>query len=737
MHWAFPLAATAGLSNFTTKSIDSWPHVRFTTEASSETWPWRTFESSPHTPPHMKITRLGGGLAAGYIFVSPSNVKESDGTMELSGTGFIMSDDGEMVYAAEERNMGFCTEWTGGMTDFRRQDCNGKPCITYWNGCNTRNSHWGHRWGRVTVIDDEYNNFTINPDLDINTMDPATMGQIDVHEHQMTDRTDRRTMVVTSYNNSKHDLSSVGGPKHGWIADSLFYEIDIDTQEVLFEWHGLDHLSLKLSHFAWHTAGGGTKHTPWDWFHINSVQKVGDNYLVSARHHWTIYLVNGKTGRIIWALDGIQGGSFGSIPSQFRWQHHARAHNITKHGMTVSLFNNHVNGPKTLHTQTQGLAFWLPMPANHRHPPVLTRKLQTSSEPLYSGTQGSYEFDIGNGNGLIGYGAVPIAREYGPKGDLRWQAQFGGLNSVQSYRVFKEKWHGTPKDWNPNVVIEDGRIIPTSEKPNRAYVSWNGATDISDWLVFAGKDADHLESIGVVKKKGFETYFEFDRDISCIGVGAVRHGKVIRSSNIACLSDVAGAPEQVPEAGAEGEVDKTATNEGQADDIPSSADEMEKLKMEKQELEAEKEKLEAEKEELEAGTWVAYRRFGNIAAVVVLVVFGVWAFFFFRDRWRQRGYSNVNDQSPDDAGISLGLDTSGYSWRKRNRANREVKSPSLYESVLGELTEDEVKEKYSDTNRYRSADDAEDEEDEVVSANSRSKGHARHRSGIAIDFADV
>lgn len=536
MYWSLPLTAISGIVGFNNTPIikGTHSHVQYVTDEGSEVWPWLQYKTSPHTPPHMNISvNRKEELAPGYVFLDPSDINEADGTEELSGTGFIMTTDGDLVFAGLETGMGFCQYWTAGMTDFRKQRYNGKSYLTYWNGCNTRKSHWGHRWGRVTFIDEEYTNFTLNPNLGVNMLDPAPKGQIDVHEHQMTDR---NTMLVTSYNNSQVNLTALDGPEDGWVADSMFFEVDIETQNVLFEWRAMDHIPLKKHNMGWHHAGNASEKVPWDWFHINSVQLVGENYLISARHHWSLYLLS-KNGSVIWELNGVDGGDFGSIPSPFHWQHHARAWNVSEEGMAVSLFNNKVNGAKEEAFQTEGIAYYLPMPASNSTPPRLLKRLQTNDEPLYSGTQGSYTFDLGNGNGFIGYGLLPIAREYGKAWDgseLLWQAQFGEPKSVQSYRVYKDTWHGTPKHWDPVAKIEQVR----SKKP-KVYVSWNGATDIEGWAVYAGPSPDKLESMGVVEKKGFETVLDLpgSRSNLCVQLGAIRDGAIIRASNVDCIGE--------------------------------------------------------------------------------------------------------------------------------------------------------------------------------------------------------
>ncbi|KAK3053111.1 hypothetical protein LTR09_005737 [Extremus antarcticus] len=597
-----PLPAPHG-ETYNRIMIESTAHYQVTTDTSRVVWPWRTYKTSMHNPPVLNISRFDGELAPGYVFISPVDNNKQDGTYDLSGTGFIMDQRGDLIFAADEDGMGFCNGWVAGMTDFRVQAYQARKYITYWDGCNTRGTHWGHRGGRVSFIDEEYNKFELNPDLGINTLEPATRGSVDVHEHQMTDHD---TMVVTSYNNTQINLTWIGGPADAWVADGMFFELDVKTGKVLFEWRALDHISLEASRYGINSAGAGvTKRVPWDWLHINSVERVGDNYLISARHHFAIYMISGTDGSVLWKLDGLDGGSFGSMPVNFRWQHHARAHNVTKDGMTISLFNNMVNRVKNNNTQTNGLAFWLPLPLDPHNPPVLVRQLQMPDEMLFSGTQGSYQMDVGNGNGFMGYGKVPVVREFAPDGKLLWQARFGQDGAVMNYRGFKMTWHGTPKARDPVVLIENPRLHTP-----RVYVSWNGATEISGWAILAGNDKDSLEAIGVAQKKGFETVFELahNKTLQCVQVGAIRDGEIIRMSNTACVGDK----------------------------VTSKGDYLRLLEA--------NERMKAELAELEHATWGFYKVFAEVAMGVVLVAVGVWVSIFLRD-WRQRQqYQSVSKE---------------------------------------------------------------------------------------------
>ena len=70
-------------------------------------------------------------------------------------------------------------------------------------------------------------------------------------------------MLVTSYNNTKYDLRELGGPEESWVADGTFFEIDIETQKVLFEWRAIDHVNLRASRFGFNGPGGHSERVPW------------------------------------------------------------------------------------------------------------------------------------------------------------------------------------------------------------------------------------------------------------------------------------------------------------------------------------------------------------------------------------------------------------------------------------------------------------------------------------------
>jgi hypothetical protein len=117
--------------------------------------------------------------------------------------------------------------------------------------------------------------------------------------------TDRNTLIVTVYNVTQTDLTSVNGSEHGWILDSQFYEVDPSTEEIVFSWKMSDHLHelpVVQSHYPVNFPTyslGITQACPWDPFHINSIQALVDGYIVSSHHYWTIYKIL-KNGTIEW-----------------------------------------------------------------------------------------------------------------------------------------------------------------------------------------------------------------------------------------------------------------------------------------------------------------------------------------------------------------------------------------------------------------------------------------------------
>jgi hypothetical protein len=252
------------------------------------TWPTQSFKTVPFNPPVFNVTKSGAPLADGLLFLTPVSNSES--------LAVIMTDSGDLVWSAP----------TGDYSNLFVQTVDNKPALTYWNGSGSANvAEAGHGYGRVNIMDTSYTPiYSICPDLNLRSVNNTVYKcQADLHESFVTER---NTLLVSGYNVTQTDLTAVGGAVDGWVSDSLFFEIDIKTQKVLFSWSALAHVPITDSQLPLYNAAMnttfGTASSPWDFFHVNSVEFVGDGYLVNGRHVWTSYMLN-STGGIEWRLE--------------------------------------------------------------------------------------------------------------------------------------------------------------------------------------------------------------------------------------------------------------------------------------------------------------------------------------------------------------------------------------------------------------------------------------------------
>ncbi|MCJ1440398.1 MAG: hypothetical protein MMC23_000881 [Stictis urceolatum] len=490
-------------------------------------WPYQKFKSSPYNPPEFDITTDGEPLGSGLIFLTPSDFSTQQAAKDVAP--IIVTDKGQLVWNGPSANA----------TNLHVSTFENKPVITYFSGVSTSGANVGHGYGNITFLDTSYNTLlVVCPKVglvtELNTNYPC---DADIHESHITPR---NTLLFSAYNVTRADLTSKGGPSDGWVYDSLIFEIEPRTHKILFRWSSLEHVPVSTSHLPLGTSGR-SQAAPYDYFHVNSAVTIGNTYLINGRHTFTTYLVDAPAGNILWRLNGIDGGSFGPLPAgaDFSWQHHVRPHNVSDTGLTLTMFNNHNAAPDNGTHPTNGLAFRLPLPPGSG-PVKLLQKLvdPAGGEVLYADSQGDQQV-LANGNRLMGYGQLPVVREYGPgtgeNADVRWQARFGVDSLVQNYRAFRQEWSALPARTKPSLVVEgqassDGYGVASGSGCKRAYVSWNGATGVEKWRVYEGSEEGKLKSVGDVSYKGFETSFVIGGPI--VQVAAVTADGVEHRSNI-------------------------------------------------------------------------------------------------------------------------------------------------------------------------------------------------------------
>ncbi|KAJ5225921.1 hypothetical protein N7468_007146 [Penicillium chermesinum] len=470
-------------------------------------WPYSTYSSMGFQPPQLEVNQTGT-TADGLLFLGPRG-----GVQPAGQAALIYDNAGNLVYEGPE-------EVTA---NFMVQQLNGSDVITFWAGDML---DLGFGYGTVHILDNTYQEIhTVTLTGDFVTADGQTReSYIDLHESHITPQ---NTLLVTAYNVTQHDLTSVGGNSTDYMLDSHFYEIDISTNEILNSWSALDHedqIPLTTSHQK--IGVSGTSENPWDAYHINAITATNHGYLVSLRHMWSGFYLD-HNGTIIWHISGDTGGDFApSGNTNFSWQHDMRVHNETDDGLILNLFNNANTG-----SDSEGDTTGLSLSINLQDKTVTGLKsLSDPNDPIKSVSQGSYQL-LGadeDANVFMDYGSISKVKEYDGNGNIVFTAQFGDDNAVASYRGYRCQWSAVPF-WKPSLYVNrtsDGASV---------YMSWNGATDYDSWNIYAPSSVNSTAGpqIGNATRTGFETRVDLtDLPTNYIQVSALQDGNILGSSEV-------------------------------------------------------------------------------------------------------------------------------------------------------------------------------------------------------------
>lgn len=330
----------------------------------------------------------------------------------------------------------------------------------------------------------------------------------DYHEFSIT-KDD--TAIVTSYVKMPWNLTD-RERDDGFIWDCVFQEIDIESDDVIFQWHASEHFTFEdMAVDSWQTWTGHVN-DPWDWFHMNSVEKDKfGNYLITARYSNAVSYISGVNGSVLWSLGGKhnnfkdlgQGDGVRFVdPHMARW---------TPDHSAITLFDNIAvwsleQEEKVSHGIKVALDLkeWTAAMAAEFIPP----------KGVFALAEGSMQ-QLKNGNFFLGFGSYPYYAEFAPNGTLLCGAHFappvvaGSVedeaakpNSVDHYRVSKFAWTGSPID-PPKARVQDGFL----------YVSWNGATELGFWKLAAKTKhgrRKQWKTLGKFARTGFETKIPYN-----------------------------------------------------------------------------------------------------------------------------------------------------------------------------------------------------------------------------------
>ncbi|HKH37604.1 MAG TPA: arylsulfotransferase family protein [Rubrobacter sp.] len=441
-----------------TLGCEQRPRARAIVSPAREEQPWAFLSRPDLRPPAIEVRTQSHGTAPGYVFVAPKKEPGASGPSE--DAPLILDDRGQPVWfhpvQGDEEKDAF---------NFEVQKYKGETVLTWWEG-----HHTGYGQGEYVICDHSYR--------EIIRVKAGNGYEGDHHEFLITPED---TALITIYSKVPMDLSGIGGPVDGVVLDGIVQELDIETGEVLFEWHSLEHVALEESYWE----PKEDQQESFDYFHINSIDVYDDDHLlISGRRTSTVYKVDRKTGEVVWRLGGMKSNFDMGPGTRTDYQHDARHPD----GI-VTIFDN---GNLNKDVQSRGIV--LKLDEDAMSATLITE--YTHPDKIFSDTQGNVQV-LPNGNVFMGWGSEPYFSEFSRDGKLLFDASFPP--GLESYRAFRFPWKGQPQD-APAVVAESG-----PEDKVTLYVSWNGATEVDTWQVLAGAGPDWLVPVGSAPRKGFET----------------------------------------------------------------------------------------------------------------------------------------------------------------------------------------------------------------------------------------
>jgi hypothetical protein len=407
-------------------------------------------------PPNIAVTAASPSASSADIFLTPTHGLGQSGPMIIDGHGRLVwylpvpSDQ-----VAENLQV---------------QSYQGRPVLVWWRGRVPPTLGVG--FGQDEIYDSSYRR--------IATIKGGNGYHADLHDIQLTAQ---GSAFITAYTLVDADLSSLGGPRYGTLQDGMVQEIDVPTGLVMFEWHAYGHVDLHDSYARISSSG-----LPWDFFHINSISldPWGDgNFIVSSRNTWAAYEISHVSGGVLWRVGGRRSSFKMGAGTGTAYQHDVR----WQADHTLTIFDNGAV-PKA-HTQSRVVRERIDF--RHRKVSLVSRYVRVPG--LLSGSQGNAQL-LAGGSFFVGWGESPFFTEFNAAG----QSLFDGRLPApgQSYRAYRFPWSAAPAT-APSLAVRASATAAT------VYASWNGATSVSAWRVFAGPTPATLSPVARAAATGFET----------------------------------------------------------------------------------------------------------------------------------------------------------------------------------------------------------------------------------------
>jgi EmrB/QacA subfamily drug resistance transporter len=359
-------------------------------------------------------------------------------------------------------------------SNLETQTYQGKPVLTWWQGNVTATGQINS--GYDVIYNQHYKR--------IGTLKGKDGWVLTLHE--FTIRGD--DAWVTANKNVPAQLARYGGVNGGAEIDSAVQEYNIKTGKLIYNWVASKHIIPSDSEAVPPENG-----FPWDIYHVNAVDPLKNGtFLVSMRNTWGIYLVNEKTGKIIWTLGGKHSNFQVPASAHFEWQHDSSMVNST----TVSLFDDHccnITGAGVYLDATgpsRGLELKLDL-QNHTAKVLTQYSHGVTTESRYMGNVQP----LASGGAFVGWGDLPFFSEFNKAGVIVFDAAFPAPDI--SYRAYLQKWVGLP-------TAPPSGAARTRAGRTTVYASWNGATKLKSWKVLS-LSGSGSPVVAKATESGFET----------------------------------------------------------------------------------------------------------------------------------------------------------------------------------------------------------------------------------------
>ncbi|KAH7237463.1 ASST-domain-containing protein [Fusarium redolens] len=501
-------------------------------------FPSQEFKSSDVVAPVFQVSTFNPNLVddSGFLFLTMEHG-------DKSGPAIFSSKDLSLVYADISYAKTF---------DARAQVKSGGKYLTFIEGgrCHAFDANYQKKW-TVSIED-------------LGT----TQGSI--HEFEFT--TQGGTALMTAVQDVRYNLTALGGEMDGWLSDSIFQEVELETNRVTNVWRSFTHVNLTDTMVEYSPKKTFMHGDGFDWFHIDSVSKTSKgHYLVSSRSLSAVILLQADSLNPRWVLGGkrnqfkdLSGGN----ATNFAHQYDAKF--VQGNESQISFFDNQVttSGSCSGGNCSRGVVVELD------YEEMTVRLLHEFYHPqeISSGSGGSVQ-GLDNGNFLVGWGANPGITEHTSNGTVVMDIQRGVIPHVTDgdpdldmsvYRAWKMEWIGRPP-WGPSIAS----ALPGNEATNATiYVSWNGDTQVDRWEVYVGEDDKNATSsprlLANSSRFGFETEIILEtlplpRSARAVGVSKNHEGSQnVYVPSTGALSGASKTEDQ--------QQDKTAKNDEQKDD---------------------------------------------------------------------------------------------------------------------------------------------------------------------------